>query len=139
MCHRRFGATGEGRRGGCGEDGSYVLRESPAPYNSIFRNENVALRPENAYFRDHNLRISIDWLGPTRDLGKALVLEFTSLYLPEELDQVSSIFRRKGAYSRYKDLLERKGALEDWYQFEEERRGSALKEWCQENHIELEG
>jgi len=71
------------------------------------------------------------------DLGKALVLEFTSRYLPEELDEVSSIFRRKGAYSRYKDLLERKGALEDWYQFEDERRDSALREWCRENHIEL--
>jgi len=71
------------------------------------------------------------------DLGKALVLEFTSRYLPEELDEVSSIFRRKGAYSRYKDLLERKGALEDWYQFEDERRESALREWCRENHIEL--
>jgi hypothetical protein len=71
------------------------------------------------------------------DLGKALVLEFTSRYLPEELDQVSSIFRRKGAYAGYKDLLERKGALEDWYQFEAERRESALREWCRENHIEL--
>jgi len=71
------------------------------------------------------------------DLGRALVLEFTSLYLPEELDEVSSIFRRKGAYSRYKDLLETKGALDDWYQFEEERRESALTEWCRENHIEL--
>jgi hypothetical protein len=40
------------------------------------------------------------------DLGKALVIEFTSEYLPEELDTVYSIFRRKGAYSRYRDLLE---------------------------------
>lgn len=31
------------------------------------------------------------------DLGKALVIEFTSEYLPEELDRVYSIFRSKGA------------------------------------------
>ncbi len=73
------------------------------------------------------------------DLGKALVIEFTSKYLPEELDTVSSIFRRKGAYSRYKDLLESKGALEDWYKFENERQEAALKEWCRENNIEIEG
>jgi hypothetical protein len=73
------------------------------------------------------------------DLGRALVLEFTSAYLPEELDEVYLIFRHKGAYSRYKDLLERKGALEDWYQFENERRELALKGWCQENQIELKG
>jgi hypothetical protein len=71
------------------------------------------------------------------DLGKTLVLEFTSTYLPEEIDKVYSIFRRRGAYSRYKDLLERKGALEDWYKFENERQELALKEWCRENNIEI--
>ncbi len=71
------------------------------------------------------------------ELGKALVIEFTSEYLPEELERVYSIFRRKGAYSRYKDLLENKGALEDWYKFENERRKVALEEWCQENNIEI--
>jgi len=73
------------------------------------------------------------------DLGKALVIEFTSEYLPEELDSVYSIFRRKGAYSRYKDLLESKGVLEDWYEFENERQKIALKKWCQENNIEIKG
>jgi hypothetical protein len=38
-----------------GEEGSYVFRESPAPYKSILGHENDALRPENAYFWDHNL------------------------------------------------------------------------------------
>ena len=73
------------------------------------------------------------------DLGKALVIEFTSKYLPEELDRVYSIFKRKGAYSRYKDLLEHKGVLEDWYEFENKRQTTALKEWCEENNIEFEG
>ena len=73
------------------------------------------------------------------DLGKILVIEFTSTYLPEELKTVYSIFRHRGAYSRYKDLLESKGALEDWYKFENERQKVALKEWCQENNIEIKG
>ena len=73
------------------------------------------------------------------DLGKALVLEFTSAYLPEELDEVYLIFRRKGAYARYKDLLERESALDDWYKFENERWELALKAWCQEHQIELKG
>ena len=71
------------------------------------------------------------------DLGKTLVLEFTSTYLPEELEKVYSIFRHAGAYSRFKGLLERKGALEDWYKFENERQKVALKEWCRENSIEI--
>ena len=69
------------------------------------------------------------------DLGKALVIEFTSEYLPEELEAVDSIFRHKGAYLRYKDLLERKGVLENWHKFENERQEMALKEWCRENNI----
>ncbi|MDF1590409.1 MAG: UPF0158 family protein [Desulfobacterales bacterium] len=73
------------------------------------------------------------------DLGKALVIEFTLEYIPEELDGVYSIFRRKGAYSRYKELLESKGALEDWYKFENERQKMALREWCRENGIETVG
>ncbi|NOZ86086.1 MAG: hypothetical protein GXP49_07450 [Deltaproteobacteria bacterium] len=73
------------------------------------------------------------------NLGKALVIEFTSKYLSEELDKVYSIFRHKGAYSRYKDLLERKGALKDWYRFEKEQRELALKKWCSENDIEIKG
>jgi len=71
------------------------------------------------------------------DLGKALVFAFVSEYLPEELDRVYSIFSRKGAYSRYKDLLEKKGALEAWYKLENERQEAALKEWCRENNIEI--
>ena len=73
------------------------------------------------------------------DLGKPLVIEFTSKYLPEDLDNVYSIFRRKGAYSRYKDFLENKGRLKDWYDFENERQAVALKEWCKENNIVIKG
>jgi hypothetical protein len=68
-------------------------------------------------------------------LGKALAIEFTLQFLPEEIDRVYSIFSRKGAYSRYKQFLEKKGLLDKWYAFENERQKAALKEWCMENEI----
>jgi len=71
------------------------------------------------------------------DLGKALVLDFTSSHMPNELEKVDSIFRKKGAYSRFKDLLERKGLLEEWYSFEDKRQNEALREWCKENKIKI--
>ena len=71
------------------------------------------------------------------DLGKPLVIEFVSEFLPNKLDKVHSIFSRKGAYSRYKDFLERNGFLDEWYDFEDKRRKEALKEWCKENNIKL--
>jgi hypothetical protein len=40
------------------------------------------------------------------DLGKPLVLKFTRHHLPDDYDKVQEIFSRKGAYARFKDLLE---------------------------------
>jgi hypothetical protein len=72
------------------------------------------------------------------ELGKALVFEYVSKHLPSEFDRVESIFRKRGAYSRFKDLLDKKGYLDKWHKFEDERRRNALKQWCLENNIELE-
>lgn len=70
-------------------------------------------------------------------LGKDLVIEFSSRYLPEEIDRVYSIFRKKGAYSKYKQLLDKKGLLDKWYEFEDERQKAALREWCNDNEIRI--
>ena len=69
------------------------------------------------------------------DLGKALVLDFTSMHMLNEIEKVHSIFRKKGAYSKFKNLLESKGFLDEWYKFEEKRQSEALIEWCKENNI----
>jgi putative transposase len=37
-----------------GDDGSYVMRESPAAYEGILGHENEGLRLENSYFWDEN-------------------------------------------------------------------------------------
>ena len=41
-----------------GEGSSYELKESPAPYSSIFEHENEVLRPQNQYFWDGSALIS---------------------------------------------------------------------------------
>ena len=53
MTKEKLGFKAKGREV-VGGDGGYVLREPPAPYNSILGDENEALRPENAYFWDDN-------------------------------------------------------------------------------------
>ncbi|MDF1537007.1 MAG: UPF0158 family protein [bacterium] len=72
------------------------------------------------------------------DLGKPLVMSFVLDRCPELYDEVSAVFRRKGAYGRFKDLLDRKDLLQEWYAFEEERTREALHKWCAENGVELE-
>ena len=72
------------------------------------------------------------------DLGQYLVFEFVEKYLPDKFNHVKYIFRKKGAYGRYKDFLDERGLLENWYEFENQNRKKALLEWCEENEIVLE-
>lgn len=39
------------------------------------------------------------------NLGKALVLEFSSERMPDDLRQVHAVFQRRGAYGRFKEFL----------------------------------
>jgi hypothetical protein len=73
------------------------------------------------------------------DLGKALVIDFTSDHMPDNIEDVYSIFRKKGAYSKFKNLLEAKDLLEEWYSFEEKRQNEVLRDWCKEKKIETTG
>lgn len=69
------------------------------------------------------------------NLGNNLAFEFTLDYLPTEYEKVRLIFRRKGAYARYKSLLESVGKIEEWYQFEAKCTEEALQLWCIEQGI----
>ena len=73
------------------------------------------------------------------NLGKPLVLEFSAMHLPNNLEKVNSFFHKKGAYSKFKNLLEAKGLLDKWHAFEEEEQNKALREWCKDNDINFEG
>lgn len=54
------------------------------------------------------------------DLGNALAFRFTEIEMPQEYDKVRDLFHRKGAYGRFKHLLESKNLLQSWHRFEEE-------------------
>lgn len=71
------------------------------------------------------------------DLGSRLVFAFAEQVMPDYYDTVRDIFRRRGAYGRFKDFLDAKRMLERWYDFEAKATERALRAWCQENDIEL--
>jgi hypothetical protein len=70
-------------------------------------------------------------------LGKNLALNFMGEKLPESCDTVATFFRHRGAYGRFKDLLERKGMLETWYEYEAQAVEQALRTWSEENGLQL--
>ncbi|MGO9236875.1 MAG: hypothetical protein ACLP4V_23410 [Methylocella sp.] len=71
------------------------------------------------------------------DLGKPLALDFAREFLPGDFDEVRQFFSRRGAYARFKELLNRRGALDQWYDFEAKAEERALRMWCELNSIEL--
>jgi len=72
------------------------------------------------------------------NLGRDLVFSFVRQELPDEWDAVSDIFRRRGAYGRFKDLLHSRDMLAKWYAFEESATETALRAWCEEVNIQLD-
>ena len=71
------------------------------------------------------------------DLGRRLALAFVDQELPDKADGVYGFFQRRGAYRRFKELLNTRGKLERWYNFENRATEEALREWCEENGIQL--
>jgi hypothetical protein len=71
------------------------------------------------------------------DLGKPLALDFARQFLPGDFDDVLQFFSRRGAYARFKDLLDRRGVLDQWYDFEAKAEERALRMWCDLNSIEV--
>jgi hypothetical protein len=92
--------------------------------------------PEEAYESD-------DWVAVPHkndlELGRDLVFKFISQHLPDDSDRVGNFFHSRGAYTRYKDLLEKRGLLQEWYDFENARVEKAIREWCRDNGIEITG
>ena len=70
-------------------------------------------------------------------LGRSLALRFAEQELPQCYERAKAFFRSRGAYARFKQLLESEGVLEKWYKFEEESVEKALRDWCAENDIQL--
>ncbi len=72
------------------------------------------------------------------ELGRHLVFDFVYQQLPDDAEKIESFFRKKGAYSKFKALLESKGIIDKWYEFESQAQDKALRIWCEENEIKID-
>ncbi|WP_298255604.1 hypothetical protein [Bradyrhizobium sp.] len=72
-------------------------------------------------------------------LGKPLVLNFAREFLPDDFDDVCDCFGRRGAYQKFKSLLARRGAIDQWHAFEAKATEQALRDWCALHSIEIVG
>jgi Uncharacterised protein family (UPF0158) len=69
------------------------------------------------------------------DLGRRLALRFAEEHMPNDSETVWQYFAHRGAYARFKDLLEARGQLDAWYAFDAECTQRAILEWCEAHDI----
>ena len=112
---------------------------------AIYVKENDCVYTESDMTGEGDIPEDLDWDHCVEiphkndlDLGRSLVFEFAEQHLPDELDRIGRFFSKAGAYARFKNLLEHKGLLQDWYEFENTAEERAVKEWCKENGIGIQ-
>jgi hypothetical protein len=72
------------------------------------------------------------------DLGKHLAIEFAEDFLADDVRKVREMFSRAGAYRRFKDLLEHRGMLNRWHEYEASAQKEALLTWCRDNDVQVD-
>jgi hypothetical protein len=71
------------------------------------------------------------------DLGRNLALKFVDEKLPEAGATAAAFFRQRGAYSRFKRLLESKDMLQAWYDYEAQAVERGLRKWAAEVGLQI--
>lgn len=98
-----------------------------------------AVEPEEEYPDD--LEISDRYFAVPHqkelDLGRRLAPAFIDQQLPDDYQTVAEFFRRKEAYSRFKQLLASRDVLQRWHEYGDRATDEALRSWCEENGIQL--
>lgn len=70
-------------------------------------------------------------------LGRELALWFVEEVIPDQYEEVELFFEKRGAYAKFKALLTGEGLLQDWYQFEKTAEEQGLRNWCEENGVQI--
>ena len=123
-----------GGGGGGGEHQAFLCKQSGKLYCHSELYDDLDILPDDIDDSEKFLPI------PDKrelDLGKPLALDFARQFLPDDFDGVRQFFSGRGAYAKFKNLLDRRGMLDQWYAFEAEAEERALKLWCALNSIEV--
>ena len=71
------------------------------------------------------------------DLGRRLAIRYVDEELQNYASTVREIFSKKGAYAKFKALLDQEGYLDKWYSYENEKIEHKLRMWAEENGIRV--
>jgi hypothetical protein len=69
-------------------------------------------------------------------LGSRLAIRFAQEHLPDDVcDHVFEAFRHRGAFQRFKQLVDRCGKLQLWYDYCDQAQRDAIRDWCIDNDL----
>ena len=111
------------------------LKTGKTYYISDYVDDDEEETPEDLYESDEYIQL------PTKqelDLSKNLALDFSNNHMPDYFNKVRQIFSSRGAYGRFKDLLEYHDKLDAWYDYETQATRKAIIDWCNIEGLELE-
>lgn len=112
------------------ENMAFVCRESGRVYMTSEEDFGVELEPDLPSDIDDVEKYAIVPSRQDLRLGKRLAVRFVQTSLPERLEETYEMFGARGAYARFKDMLEREQALDAWHAFEAEAVERGLREWA---------
>ena len=116
------------------ENAAYVSRESGRIYWETETGDFEEDLPEDVH--DASLYARVPHQHDL-DLGQALVFRFVEANAPDSYDKVRGYFSKRGAYARFKRLLEDGGLLEAWYAYEQQASEAALREWAESEGLQI--
>jgi|CXWL01.1.fsa_nt_gi hypothetical protein len=117
-----------------GENAAYVSRETGRTYWLSDEAESDEPLPDD--LEDETRYIAV----PNKhdlNLGKALALRFVHDELPSRYREAVEFFRHRGAYRRFKAMLEGARKLEEWYAYQSEAVSRALRAWVIDHQLPI--
>ena len=52
--------------------------------------------------------------------------------------QFTMLIHQKGAFRKFRQVIEQTGILQKWYEFRDKKYEDIVKEWCETNGLEWE-
>lgn len=71
------------------------------------------------------------------NLGNSLALQFVHEVLPDQYHVAADYFHHRGAYHKFKAMLERSNKLDEWHKYEADAVAKALGAWVSENKLPI--
>lgn len=119
------------------ENMAFVCRDTGRVFMTSDEDFGVELEPDLPPDLDDVSKYAIVPSRQDLRLGKRLAVRFVQTSLPARLEDTHAMFAARGAYARFKDMLEREQALDAWYAFEAEAVERGLREWAESEALAI--